>query len=146
MLCPQCRNEMSGPQCQACGYRPITSGQSYTPSLTIRELMDESWAHAEAKGFHSKNKTFPEDIALFHSELSEALEEHRNGHDLTEVYYHPEDLGQVKKPEGVPIELADILIRIADVCKTHGIDLEKALRMKLEYNKSRPYLHGGKRL
>lgn len=114
--------------------------------LTIGELMEESWYHAEAKGFHGKNKTFPEDIALFHSELSEALEEFRNGHELNEVYFHPGDLSLVKKPEGVPIELADILIRIADVSKTHGIDLEKALRMKLEYNKSRPYLHGGKSL
>jgi len=114
--------------------------------LTIRELMDESWQHAENKGFHAANKTFAEDCALFHSEISEALEEYRNGHKPNEIYYHPADLGLVKKPEGVPIELADVLIRIFDVSKTHGIDLEAALRLKLKYNRGRPHLHGGKQL
>ena len=118
-------------------------------SLTVRELVDESWQHAENKGFHDKNKTFAEDVALFHSELSEALEEWRNGHAPTEVYFSPSVTAegvQTKKPEGVPIELADVLIRIFDVSKTYGIDLEAALRLKMEYNRSRPHLHGGKAL
>ena len=108
--------------------------------MTIQELMDASWDHAEKKGFHGKNKTFAEDCALFHSEISEALEEQRNGHPVTEIYFNG------TKPEGVPIELADVLIRIADVSKTHGIDLVEAIRIKQEYNRSRPHLHGGKLL
>lgn len=124
------------------------------PALTIQELMDDSWDHAEKKGFHSKNKTFAEDCALFHSEISEAFEEFRNGHAPDEIYYpegiekHVEIDGKIvqHKPEGVPIELADVIIRIADVCKTHGIDLEQALNIKAAYNKTRPHLHGGKAL
>ena len=115
-----------------------------TSELTIKELMEQSWAHAESKGFHQKEKTFAEDCALFHAEISKALEEYRQGIPLTSVYYGHELPS--KKPEGVPIELADVIIRIADVCKTHGIDLEAAIKAKIEYNKTRPHLHGGKLL
>lgn len=49
------------------------------------------------------------------------------------------------KPEGIPIELADVIIRILDYCGYAGIDIEAAIRQKHEYNKSRPYRHGGKK-
>ena len=52
---------------------------------------------------------------------------------------------QSKKPEGVAVELADAIIRILDYCAFAGIDIEKALEIKHEYNKSRPYRHGGKK-
>lgn len=50
------------------------------------------------------------------------------------------------KPEGIPIELADILIRIADTCGARGINLTEALRLKMAYNKTRPTRHGDKSL
>jgi hypothetical protein len=37
------------------------------------------------------------------------------------------------------------VIRILDLCGALGIDLEEAMRMKHEYNKTRPYRHGGKK-
>lgn len=46
------------------------------------------------------------------------------------------------KPEGVAIELADCVLRIADYCGQYGIDLEAALQIKMEYNQNRPYRHG----
>ncbi len=73
-----------------------------------------------------------------HSELSEAFEEHRAGHAVDEIY---EKDG---KPEGIPVELADTVIRIADFCGLHGIDLQQAIDIKLEYNKTRTYRHGNK--
>lgn len=42
-------------------------------------------------------------------------------------------------------ELADICIRVFDLCGSMNIDLEKAIKEKMEYNKSRTYKHGGKK-
>jgi hypothetical protein len=36
-------------------------------------------------------------------------------------------------------------LRIADYCGHKGWDLEAALRMKMDYNKTRPHRHGGKK-
>ena len=48
------------------------------------------------------------------------------------------------KPEGVPIELADLIIRVLDTCEQYGIDIEAAIEMKIKYNETREYRHGGK--
>lgn len=42
-------------------------------------------------------------------------------------------------------ELADVIIRVLDYCAHAGIDIENVLEVKHEYNKSRPYRHGGKK-
>jgi NTP pyrophosphatase (non-canonical NTP hydrolase) len=52
----------------------------------------------------------------------------------------------LNKPEGVVAELADIVIRVADLCGLYGIDLDAALEEKMAYNSTRPYRHGGKQL
>lgn len=80
-------------------------------------------------------------IALMHSELSEALEEIRDGRDVHEIYHS--DSG---KPEGYPIELADTVIRALDHAGMLGIDLGAAIKLKLEYNATRGKMHCGKRL
>lgn len=53
-----------------------------------------------------------------------------------------EDLGYRRKPEGVPSEMADIIIRVLDACAAWGINIEEALGEKLEYNRTRSYKHG----
>lgn len=103
---------------------------------TLREWAEEIHRRAVTKGFG--NRPFDADIALLHSELSEAYEEYRAGHPLTEDRY---DDG---KPVGVPSELADVFIRLMDTCARWGVDIEKAVQEKLEYNLTRPYRHGGK--
>ena len=107
--------------------------------MTINELVTESHNTAVDKGWWEEPRSFGELIALIHSELSEALEDYRNGFAANQIYYRD---GQ--KPCGVPIELADVLIRIGDLCGYFGIDLEQAVKKKLQYNKGRPYRHGGK--
>jgi NTP pyrophosphatase (non-canonical NTP hydrolase) len=51
-----------------------------------------------------------------------------------------------RKPEGIPSEMADIVIRVLDFCYRYKIDLEEVLLEKLAHNKTRGYRHGGKRI
>lgn len=91
-------------------------------------------------------------IALIHSEASEALEQLREGHSPDDLYYKRADGtytessaerdGTLNKPEGVPSELADILIRVGDYAHARGIDLQEAVREKMAYNETRPVKHG----
>lgn len=98
-------------------------------------------------------------LALVHSEVSEALEEYRDGHDLRRMrYVHPDGtacdpdvicraragVNSDAKPEGFPIELADVLIRVLDACAEWDIDIEEAMRVKIQYNSTRKHRHGGK--
>lgn len=106
----------------------------------INEVAKEIHENAVAHGWWDEERGFPEVLALIHSEVSEALEEYRNGHGATEIYFS--DNG---KPEGIPTELADVIIRVLDYCGYAGIDIDAAISQKHEYNKSRPYRHGGKK-
>jgi NTP pyrophosphatase (non-canonical NTP hydrolase) len=95
-----------------------------------------------------QTRTPGELIALMHSELSEALEDIRNGLDPSWVGYPISGTwaDDPSKPAGFGIELADCVIRILDTCERYGIDLEKCLQMKMQYNEQREYRHGGKKL
>lgn len=76
---------------------------------------------------------------LIAGEVAEAHEELRSGHAPNETYHRPDG-----KPEGVPAELADVLIRVFDTAQELGIDLEHAVAEKMAYNASRPRMHGRK--
>lgn len=109
--------------------------------MNIKDLIEESHRTAVEKGWNKNgSRPIPELLCLIHSEVSEALEEFRNGHPPATVYYEGVD----DKPEGIPIELADVVIRIADLCGQYNIDLEKAIEIKTKYNKTRSFRHGGK--
>lgn len=129
----------------------------------LNKLRDEIHENAKAHGWWEEERSFGEIIALCHSELSEALEEYRNGRKPSEVYHRCrtghtyEDCPLRKdggvfgcedckplKPEGIPVELADCIIRILDYCGHAKIDIEQAIKIKHGYNKCRPYRHGGK--
>jgi len=138
--------------------------------LALNEMVRQAHGTAKEKGWHDPGmeKTVGDDVALMHSELSELLEDFRAGHKPDEIYYEAtivcketgshkkvtlksgELLGNtfvgMPKPCGIPIELADVLIRAADFCGKYGIDLDTAVKLKLEYNKSRSHRHGGKAL
>lgn len=108
----------------------------------ITKMMAEAHKTAIEHGWWEGRKDFGTLIALCHCELSEAMEEYRKGLDFTEVYMER----GTGEPKGIPYELADVVIRIFDLCEYYEIDLEEAVKEKMLYNRERPYRHGGKRL
>ena len=106
--------------------------------MDIKELQVASHAIAVSAGWWEEERNVGELLALVHSEVSEALEEWRTDEALAVI--RTED----DKPVGFPIELADTLIRICDLCEAVGIDLNEALKAKMAYNATRPWRHGGK--
>ena len=105
----------------------------------MKELQEQLHKTAVDHGWWENPPSFGEVVALIHSEASEALEEFRNSGEPNEIYF-----GEGGKPEGVPVELADVVIRVLDYCEHIGIDLGEVIRMKNAYNETRPYRHGGK--
>jgi NTP pyrophosphatase (non-canonical NTP hydrolase) len=107
-------------------------------SKSLNELRDEAFRIATEHGF--TENTVGEDIALMHSELSEALEDYRGGHPPNLMWF------DAAKPCGVPSELADTIIRVLHFAGKHGIDIEAAVAAKMAYNETRPFKHGGKKI
>ena len=107
--------------------------------MTIKEFQDRCYQQAIELGWTSKPITVPEQIALIHSEASEALESFRNGDPLSFT-------GEGGKPEGIASEYADIMTRIGHYACALGIDLEYEIQRKLAFNLTRGYRHGDKKI
>lgn len=104
----------------------------------MRAAQRTVYRNAEKHGWWEDDRSFGDLIALVHSELSEALEDYRAGHDPATMW---EEDG---KPCGIPSEIADVVIRCMDIAEHYGFDLGAAIEEKHAYNKTRPIKHGGK--
>lgn len=138
----------------------------------LNALRDACHGNAKAKGFHDPEvrPSVGESLALMHSELSEALEDHRKGHAPNEFWYEvPKGFSRcgerihepsfvalddvtgasvngLAKPCGIPSEMSDVIIRVLDFCGLHNIDIDRAVSEKMAFNATREHRHGGKRL
>lgn len=113
-------------------------------ALTVEQLVHRAHLTARHKGFWPIGESgevgafnVSEKLMLIVSELAEAQEELRKGLSVTDDYQ-----SESGKPEGFGVELADAVIRIADLCGALGIDLEGAILRKMGYNATRPHKHG----
>lgn len=104
----------------------------------INQLAQDIFAWCERKGWN-KNVSFEKFMMNLHSEISEAWEEYRKGNLVGEVYYRDDG-----KPEGIPIEIADLIIRVLHMAAYYGWDLTWLIQHKMMYNETRPYRHGDK--
>jgi NTP pyrophosphatase (non-canonical NTP hydrolase) len=134
--------------------------------MNIKETIKKAHGTAKEKGFwEDENKNKPEMLMLIVSELAEALEALRKDdyadQAVLESLAHDLELDRTDEEfmlkainwktafeQGVKSsfedELADVAIRLFDLCGGLNIDLEKHIEMKMKYNSMRGYKHGKK--
>lgn len=100
----------------------------------LNELCLSTYELAKLKGWYDSPRAPLEVHMLIVSEIAEASEAVRNG---DEPFYF-----QDTKPEGELTELADAVIRILDYCGSRGWELGTAMKIKQQFNSTRPYKHG----
>jgi NTP pyrophosphatase (non-canonical NTP hydrolase) len=121
------------------GYKEGTSFILPAITLSLNEWAKRIHQNSVAKGWWQEE---PSENVLgsicssIHGEVSELWEDYRRKR-LHEPSSHS-GLALTRIEE----ELADILIRTLGTAKAYGVDIEKAVRLKCEYNKKRPFRHG----
>lgn len=113
----------------------------------LNELSKAAYDNAKAKGFHDKDGDLVADYARWtvnlHGEVSELWEAARKGelgfvcdkHHLLMI-----QLGEHLTCEEE--ELADIIIRVLDTAGARGVNIGRAVLLKMAYNETRPHMHG----
>lgn len=154
-VCVHCNTELEDKKvgtdvkvaCCACGMEIEIDSEITSKKETLEDLVSACYGNSLSKGFHEKQRSVGDEMMLMVTELAESYEEHRNGHPHNVIYFKKDAQG-FDKPEGVPVEYADLFIRLMDTVGDRGIEKEffQAVALKMAYNATRPYKHGGKRV
>lgn len=95
--------------------------------ITLKQLIELILEQAKEKDWGTKpgEVNLAAKMALAHSELSEALNAYRH-HNINGEH-------------GFNEEIADAVIRILHICCIYGIDIEKEVLKKIEFNKQKDW-------
>lgn len=123
---------------------------------TLNELAKKIHENAKNKGFHEGKKNLGEMLCLVHSEVSEALEaDRKNNYFLNSIW----DIKQINNTpsdeffksdyksfvkDSFEAELADIIIRVLDICAMLNIDIDSFVKANMRNNTLREIKHGKK--
>ena len=99
----------------------------------IHSVAKSVYKNAVNHGFWNEEPNDGERMALIHAEISEALEALRDGNPSS---------NKIMDYSSLEEELADAVIRIMDYCFGKDLDIAGAILAKIEYNRSREYMHG----
>ena len=98
--------------------------------MDIKAIAEDVHKFEVARGEwdHIFQKTTSQRAALIMEEVSEVFKAYRNGHPSDLVYH------QNGKPEGIPIELADIVLRVLATAEDWGVNIEESISLKMQWN------------
>ena len=91
--------------------------------MNLAELQREAHAIAKEHGWWDEERSFGDCIADAHQALSKALEAYREKHiwaDWCQLQTYPNG-----RPRGVASELADVVIRVADMAEWYEVDVRE---------------------
>ena len=129
----------------------------------MKDLIKKAHGTAKEKGFWDTERNVSEMLMLIVSEVAEAQEALRKNHYANQevVDSLAQDLELDKTDEEFLLktlvwkgkfednikstfqdEIADVAIRLFDLCGGMGIDLQKHIELKMKYNSMRGYKHG----
>jgi NTP pyrophosphatase (non-canonical NTP hydrolase) len=137
--------------------RDFVDGDLVLDTVTIPELQIRIHQNAKDKGFYDNpDRNVGEALMLIVGEVSEAMEAYQTGKFAKwDLYHKINDSDFVMSQEAqtrmcfenyiknsFEDELADVVIRIMDLCGYLKIDLEAHILAKMQYNSTREKLHG----
>lgn len=129
----------------------------------MKELIVKAHGTAKEKGFWDTERNVSEMLMLIVSELAEAQEALRKDYyadkNVADGLLHDMELEktdeefqidkgiwkglfEAKVKSSFEDEIADVAIRLFDLCGGLNIDLEKHIELKMKYNSMRGYKHG----
>lgn len=116
----------------------------------LNALADEIHQVNRNKGFWDQKRNVGEMLMLVTSELGEGMEALRKKKFADMIRYHealrtgknPQEAFEQYIKDSFEDELADAVIRLLDMATGLHINIERHIRLKLEYNRSRERFHG----
>ena len=108
----------------------------------VSDLVREAYDNSEEHGFH---KAYDDQMEAMPVEQKRAM---RRTIILAKLGLIASEVGEAVRAvqhadePGLAEELADIIIRVLDLCGSECIELGRVMLIKMQKNCNRPYLHG----